>query len=74
MKSTWHGEPGKAHWYCEVIFAKEGADGEDTDYNYGYSESVEEPDPDSVWDLVPEGYVILEVSVHMTPQNEGVSV
>lgn len=71
MKSTWHGVPSKARWYCEVIFAKEG---EDTDYNSGYSESVEKPDPDSVWDLVPEGYTLLEVSVHMTPQNEGVTV
>lgn len=71
MKSTWHGVPSKAHWYCEVIFGKEN---EDTDYNYGYSESVERPDLDTVFDLVPDGYTLIEYSVHMTPRNEGVPV
>lgn len=71
MKSTWHGIPSKAHWYCEVVFVKEG---EDTDWNYGYSEATERPDLDSVWDLVPEGYTIIEYDVHMTPHHEGAPV
>ena len=70
MKSTWHARPSDGKWFCEVVFGKEG----ETDYNSGYSASVEQPDLDSVWDLVPEGYTILECSVHMTPQTEGVSV
>lgn len=69
MKSTWHGVPSKAHFYCEVIFL---APNGETDYNYGYSESVEEPDHDSVWDLVPAGYTLLECTVHMTPDRSGV--
>lgn len=71
MKSTWHATPGEANWYVEVIFGKEG---EDTDYNSGYSASQEEPDPDTVWDLVPEGYTILECSIHMIPDRSGVKV
>jgi hypothetical protein len=71
VKSTWHGLPGKAHWYCEVIFAIEGGD---TDYNYGYSESVERPDSDTVFDLVPDGYTLIEYKVHMTPRSEGAPV
>lgn len=70
MKSTWHAHPSEARWYCEVIFAKEG---EDVDYNYGYSAAREEPDHDSVWDLVPSGYIIVEYSVHMTPDHQGVT-
>lgn len=71
MKSTWHGVPSKSHWYCEVIFGKEDGD---TDYNSGYSEAVERPDLDTVFDLVPDGYTLIEYSVHMTPQQEGASV
>ena len=67
MKSTWHGLPSKAHWYCEVVFREPSGE---TDYNYGYSEAVEEPDPDTVWDLVPEGYTLLESSVTATPRVE----
>lgn len=71
MKSTWHAAPSNARWYCEVIFGKED---NDTDYNSGYSKSVEKPDLDSVWDLVPAGYTIIEYSIHMTPQHEGAVV
>jgi hypothetical protein len=57
----------QGRWYCEVVFAKEG---EDTDYNSGYSASLEEPDPDTVWDLVPEGYTIIECAVISTAKAE----
>jgi hypothetical protein len=69
MKSPWHGQPGKAHWYLEVIFTKDG----EQDYNHGYCESVEKPDPDHVWDLVPEGYTLVEYEVISTPQHSGVT-
>jgi hypothetical protein len=75
MKSTWHAPPSNARWYCEVVFGKDlPGGGTETDYNSGYSASVEKPDLDSVWDLVPEGYTILEYDVHMTPQHKGAPV
>lgn len=67
MKSTWHARPSEAHWYAEVVFGKPG---EDNDYNYGYSASVEKPDLDTVWDLVPEGYTIHEYCVISTVKAE----
>lgn len=74
MKSTWHAHPSEARWYCEVIFGKDLPNGgTETDYNYGYSAAAQEPDHDSVWDLVPSGYTIVEYSVHMTPDHQGVT-
>lgn len=69
MTSTWHAAPSDAKWYCEVIFGKPG----ETDYNYGYSAAETQPDEDTVWDMVPAGYTILEYTIHMTP-DRGVSV
>lgn len=71
MKSTWHALPSEARWYCEVTFAKEG---EDIDHNSGYSASLKKPDLDTVWDMVPEGYTIIEYSVHMTPDRLGAAI
>jgi hypothetical protein len=76
MISTWHGRPSHAHYYyCEVIFGRDlPGGGTETDYNYGYSESPKEPDLDTVWDLVPEGYTLIEYDIHMTPRTEGAPV
>lgn len=67
MTSTWHAAPSEANWYCEVTFGKAG----ETDYNYGYSASLEEPGQDTVWDMVPSGYSILEVNISRLPDRTG---
>jgi hypothetical protein len=51
--TDWDATPSTARWYGEVIVGKEG---EDTDYQYGYSN---DEDP-NVHDLVPEGWELLE--------------
>lgn len=70
MTSTWHARPSDANWYCEVVFGKPG----ETDYNYGYSAAIEKPGPETVWDMVPSGYSILEVNINPTPDRSGVTI
>lgn len=59
MTSTWHARPSDAKWYAEVIFG----DDSHTDYNYGYSSAEEEPDKDTLWDMIPEGQTLIESKI-----------
>ena len=63
---AWEASPQRALWYGEVIF--EDVDGE-TSYNYGYSASKEEPDPDSLDVLLPKGYEAIERKITPTMNN-----
>lgn len=50
--TDWNAHPNTARWYGEVTVGK---DGEDTTYQYGYSND----DAPNVLDLVPEGWECL---------------
>ena len=60
--SEWTAAPQNAMWYGEVIFSWRG----ETDYNYGYSDSVDEPDP---LPLAPANTAVLESKVLPCPSN-----
>lgn len=58
--TNWTAAPSTALWYGEVIVDKEG---EDTTYEYGYSN---DEDP-NVHDLVPDGWTELESKLERIP-------
>ncbi len=55
--SDWNALPVDALWYGEIIFQHEDR----TDYNYGYSADMIEPDPLDI--PIPEGSTVIDTTV-----------
>lgn len=64
---TWDAHPPDVLWYGQIVY--DWPDAGDCDYAYGYSSQVEEPDEESLDELLPEGRVILERVIRPTPRN-----